>query len=81
MSKIIIYNIIITKAKEAYSRIIIAKSQARSIALCIAKDIHQYALDHAAEYEDFLRILAGDVTDNPRGSADSADHAATPYSA
>ena len=51
------------------------------MALCIAKDIHQYALDHAAEYEDFLRTLAGDVTDNPCAPADAADRMVTPYSA
>ena len=58
----------------------IARAQARSIALCIAKDIHQYALDHAEEYEAFLKEL-GDKTNTTHVSTDRVDHAASPYSA
>lgn len=58
----------------------IARAQARSIALCIAKDIHQYALDHAEEYEAFLKEL-GDKTYKTHVSTDCVDHAALTYGA
>ena len=40
-----------------------------------------YLEDHAAEYEDFIKSLVGDVTDNPCVPANTANRMVPPYSA